>query len=123
MGIVNEDDLPPACPFCKNTSRLSPNPNGGMREIKILEGPFFSYRRREKELYFDLEKKYAKCSSCGEELEIVDFQVMVELLASMLPPESARTYSFFSGSSRRVWSSWILRMTIHRIDEARHLHV
>jgi hypothetical protein len=93
MGIVNEDDLPPACPFCKNTSRLSPNPNGGMREIKILEGPFFSYRRREKELYFDLEKKYAKCSSCGEELEIVDFQVMLELLASMLPPESARRFT------------------------------
>ncbi len=64
-----------------------------MREVKSLEGPFFRYQRRESELYFDLEKKYVRCTSCGEELDIVDYQVMVELLASMLPPESARRFT------------------------------
>jgi hypothetical protein len=93
MGIVDEGSLPAACPLCNNATRLAPNPNGGMREVKILEGPFFSYRKRETELYFDLEKKYVKCSSCGEELEIVDYQVMVELLASMLSPDSARRFT------------------------------
>ena len=64
-----------------------------MRRVKILEGPFYSYRKRETEQYFDLEKKYVKCSCCGKELEIVDYQVMVELLASMLPPVSARRFT------------------------------
>ena len=40
-----------------------------------------------------MENKYARCSSCGEEIEIVDYQVMVELLASMLPPEGARRFT------------------------------
>lgn len=66
---------------------------GGMRAVESLEGPFFRYRRRESELYFDLEKKYVRCTSCGEELDIVDYQVMVEVLASMLPPENARRFT------------------------------
>ena len=63
------------------------------RSKRRARGPFFRYQRRESELYFDLEKKYVRCTSCGEELDIVDYQVMVEGLASMLPPEGARRFT------------------------------
>ena len=85
--------MPAVCPLCNKGPHFSPDPKGGMREVKSLEGPFFRYQRRESELYFDLEKKYVRCTSCGEELDIVDYQVMVEVLASMLPPENARRFT------------------------------
>jgi hypothetical protein len=93
MGVVDEMSKPAVCPICNKGPQIATHPNGGIKEVKSLEGPFFRYNRRESEFYFDLKKKYLNCSNCGEEIVIVDYQVMVELLASKLPPEVAKRFT------------------------------
>lgn len=73
----------------------------------LLNGPFLRYKKRESELYFDLEKKYFKCTRCGLESEIVDIQVIIDNLSSKLPPEYAR--KFFM-KNMRLYSSLPERM-------------
>lgn len=66
---------------------------GSPRHIRILSGPLFRYERRETETYFDLKHKYLSCTSCGLEIKILDFQVLVEEISATLPPKKARKFS------------------------------
>ena len=50
-------------------------------------------KKREEDLYFDLEKKYLHCDYCEADVEIVDFNVLIERLSEMLPPAYARSFS------------------------------
>jgi hypothetical protein len=68
---------PQKCPYCK----------------ELTKGPFSKYKKREYELYFDLEKKYLHCEYCGQDIEVVDFEVLIARLSSKFPPKQARTFS------------------------------
>lgn len=72
--IVNS---PQHCPHCN----------------EMMKGPINKYKKRETELYFDLEKKYEYCELCGIDVDVVDFQVLIEKISSMLPPKQARSFS------------------------------
>ena len=58
-----------------------------------MKGPFVKYVKRENELYFDIERKYFHCENCGVEVDVTDFQVLIDQISSMLPPEYARGFS------------------------------
>ena len=93
IDIVDSSMLPSVCPRCHQGSYFVAAPVGGFKKVNALEGPFYRYRRRESELYFDLEKKYFICNNCFQEIQITDFQVIVELISSNLPAEYARRFT------------------------------
>lgn len=66
---------------------------GSCNKNKSLRGPFTQYKQRENETYFDLEEKYLECPTCGEKINVIDFQVLVDRIASTLSPEKARAFS------------------------------
>lgn len=77
LDITHVVSSPQHCPHCN----------------EMMKGPFTKYKKRETELYFDLERKYEHCELCGIDVEVVDFQVLIEKISSMLPPEQARSFS------------------------------
>lgn len=93
MDVIDGSTLPLSCPRCGEEPYIVNGFEGDFKEVKVLEGPFLRYRKRESELYFDLEKKYLNCIRCGHEMEVMDFQVIVEKISSKLPPKQARNFS------------------------------
>jgi hypothetical protein len=65
------------CPYCK----------------EMMRGPFNKYKMRQKDLYFDLDKKFLHCDYCRIDVDVVDFNVLLERLSNMLPPADARNFS------------------------------
>ncbi len=63
------------------------------RKIKILNGPYTRYHRRDDVLFFDLEKKYFTCVHCGHEISVLDIQVLIDTVSRKLPPTDARRFS------------------------------
>jgi hypothetical protein len=61
--------------------------------MKILRGPYTRYEKRENELFFDLVKKYYTCNHCGEEISVLDVQVLIETVSMKLPSADARRFS------------------------------
>ncbi len=51
--------------------------DGGYEKVEALEGPYFRYERRESELFLDMSTKYFRCSNCGEDVIVLDYQAMV----------------------------------------------
>jgi hypothetical protein len=96
LDVVDGKLLPNICPKCKEGSYLVTMPPGSLREVHGLEGPYYRYRKRESEAFFDLEKKYLICINCLQEIEVMDYQVIVEHLSSKLPPEHARSFAMKS---------------------------
>jgi len=93
FDLIGDSIVPAICPKCNHDSYIVEAPEGAFRKINVLKGPYYRYERRESDLYFDLKKKYLLCTNCGQEISIVDFQVMTELISSKLPPEYARMFS------------------------------
>jgi hypothetical protein len=59
----------------------------------MMRGPYYTFKMRETDLYFDLDKKYLHCDYCAKDVEVVDFKVLLEKLSEMLPPAHARSFS------------------------------
>ena len=91
-GLIDSSNIPSSCPKCKENDR-NEEALGPLRPAKVLKGPFTRYERRETELYFDLKQKYLQCASCGSEITILDFQVLLEEISATLPPVKARKFS------------------------------
>ena len=91
IGVMNESNLPESCPQCQENGYDADQ--GHLQSNMSLRGPFTRYRRRDNEIYFDLEEKYLACSICGTKIKVVDFQVLVDKIAETLPPEKARAFS------------------------------
>lgn len=91
IGRVEEADQPILCPVCSEKAKTEEEtlPESG----SFLKGPFTRYRKRENELYFDLEEKYLTCPECRNEIRVIDFQVLVDKVSAKLPPEKARAFS------------------------------
>jgi len=62
----------------------------------MMQGPYTSYRRREADLYFDLERKYEHCPYCGSDVDFVDLEVLIGTVSSKLPPSVARAFAMES---------------------------
>ena len=90
IGLIEESDKPILCPICSEGDQDEEQKTGSSN---VLEGPFTRYKKREEELYFDLEAKYLTCTNCGGEIRVIDFQVLVEEISAKLPPEEARAFS------------------------------
>jgi hypothetical protein len=91
-GLIDGSNVPSRCPKCNKEDRFVET-QGSPRQVKILSGPFYHYDRRETELYFDLSQKYLTCTSCGCDIVILDFQVLVEEISATLPSAEARKFS------------------------------
>ena len=91
IGLLDESNLPIHCPKCKGSDQFDDEKEH--RPDKILKGPFTRFRKRDSELYFDLEEKYLECPYCSTEITVIDFQVLVDQISATLPPEKARTFS------------------------------
>jgi hypothetical protein len=91
-GLIDGSNAPSTCPKCRET-----NQNEEARRPRILakalRGPYVRYEMRETELVFDLKKKYLECPSCGSEITILDFQVLVGDISATLPPVKARRFT------------------------------
>jgi hypothetical protein len=92
MGLIDESNLPESCPICKGND-LFPESQGNPSVKIALSGPYTRYQQRDDELFFDLKEKYLKCPNCGNEITVIDFQVMVDRISATLPPEEARAFS------------------------------
>ena len=79
---------------------------------EVMNGPITKYKKRETELYFDLEKKYEHCPYCGLDVEVVDFQVLMNRIASKIPPHQARSFSM---KTERLFES-IPRKTVRLLS-------
>jgi hypothetical protein len=92
MGLIELDHPIDICPRCISSSY---DVKGGeiARKVAILKGPYTRYRRRENDLFFDLAKKYYECIRCGEEISVLDIQVLIETVSRRLPPDDARRFS------------------------------
>ncbi len=84
---------------------------------EMMQGPFTTYKKRETELYFDLERKYEHCAYCGIDVEIVDFQVLIEKLSSRLPPSQARTFSMKNSRLFEIMPEQIVSLLSSILDE------
>lgn len=91
MGLIESDYPIDTCPRCHHSSSYA-HRGDHQREIKILNGPYTRYHRRDDVLFFDLEKKYYTCVNCGE-IPVLDIQVLIEAVSRKLPPADARRFS------------------------------
>ena len=80
LDIAHIVDSPRLCPQCN----------------EMMQGPYTSYRRREADLYFDLERKYEHCPYCGSDVDFVDLEVLIGNVSSKLPPSVARAFTMES---------------------------
>jgi hypothetical protein len=91
-GLIDGSNIPSSCPKCKETIQ-----NEDARRprilVKALRGPYVRYELRENELVFDLKQKYLECLSCGSEIKILDFQVLVGEISATLAPVKARRFT------------------------------
>ncbi len=92
MGLIESDYPIDTCPHCHHSSSYA-NRGDHQRKIKILNGPYTRYHRRDDVLFFDLEKKYYTCVHCGHETSVLDIQVLIDTISRNLPPADARRFS------------------------------
>jgi len=90
-GLIDGSNIPSSCPNCKENDQNDGTLSSS--SIKSLKGPYFRYEKRETELFFDLKQKYLECPSCGSEIVVLDFQMLVEEISATLPPVKARKFS------------------------------
>jgi hypothetical protein len=92
MGLIELDYPIDTCPRCNHSSYMV-NQGEIPRKINILKGPNMRYRKRENDLFFDLSKKFYECVHCGEEISVLDIQVLIESVSMKLPSVDARRFS------------------------------
>ncbi|MHA2391250.1 MAG: hypothetical protein ACXAEX_04715 [Promethearchaeota archaeon] len=93
MEILGSSKFPIKCVFCGQSEYFLKYPDGRIRRVDAISGPFYHYEQRKSDLYFDLDDKYFHCFNCGKDFHVLDFEVLVEGLSSKLPPEFARHFS------------------------------
>jgi hypothetical protein len=92
MGLIEIDNSIDTCPRCHH-STYDVYRGDLRRQIKILNGPYTRYQRRDHDLFFDLKKKYYTCIHCCHEIFVLDIQVLIDTVSRKLPPADARRFS------------------------------
>jgi hypothetical protein len=116
MGLIEMSYPIDTCPRCHHTP-YSVVRGEALRKIQILKGPNTRYEKRDNDLFFDLTKKYYTCTHCGEEISVLDIQVLIEAVSTKLPPADARRFSMKTMGHYRLHPSLMKEVVPLIVDD------